>query len=1059
MESNHVKSINTDKRSNKRIKFASAKERSKRASADVYRSHKRKIGATSATTREQAVHNPHREVNARKRQRSHHLPVGEDKSKGAIIKIPSSAGDEELTVEDESLTLAEELEVSSSLANELDETIDRNASEVFGKFYRKMWPLVRSLPEILHHADKIIDLMLSHIVSPESSPERPSDLEAAKDPSTAPRGYIVNHATLDILHLMAVLARDLRHEIHPYLHPILQRIVQDLLNPAPPPPDSGKQPIPLDVTLVESAFRCMSYIFRYDADKILEDMESMRKYYGATLAARRELVRRLASETFAPLVRKLKNQNERHRHLKRVLKALVAATEGQPATPQLKRTQEDAVDGISQFIFQVVRGVPGRLHSQGDPTLEFVLTYCTKSASTGEETKEDSVLLLVASQFLHLVCYHIDATTTASLIGMLAGILKLSLTPESRKKSGFEPALNALKLFAKVAATKQGAPMKSENSEQVSLFYESLDCLFKEDCFPTLTLEVREEILSLLCPIWLSLQEEERLEKCLRSWLPVVFKTSSKGKKMSEEQSISVRNMTSILSRDLIPHLEHQQTLEDVGSITLSAAARVAQFDNASALLTVFALATKHHDHESESLSSGSLFVDGTSAGYKVSGEIQQKLMKLCLQDFNRKIWDENVVERLAVALRCVAFVAVLPHDGEQEKQKNESFKNAAVWYTEVLSTADKPSCNKAKTISLPDLVLIKALCLEGFSHLATDYLTTSGNVSTVQKAIRRLIEPAETLLFTSPTSLWAVRGVAAFVALLGRVEMVFNDKADETFDALVPNLSSPSHALRLHTLEILATYPMKIFVTDHADLDLEGDLDEEPSYQPQHEDRGTRQGPVGKCDMISTLLEIERMKVQLTKERPLLGLVSRVEVLGRSGRLPVVYAEAAARHMLGLFYVKFSPLWPVAGRALIALAKAQENAAWPALEAKLVSVMKPPSGSEVDLNRVEEDAKVMGYHDHLVACIQWEKSQGRMIDVFGGLSEVQDAEVHRHLTTDEATVMESVWGVAEKCQQLVAKHSRVIVPAFLEFLTDQYFYYHTDDPSARELLLKTGCR
>ena len=421
MESRHVKSINTDKRSRKRIKFASARERSKRASADVYRSHKRKIGATSAKTREDAVHNPQREANTRKRQRSHHLPVeSNDRNKAALLKFNQDDDNENAE------TTKEDLDSSSSLMSELDETIDRNASEIFAKFHRKVWPYVRSLPEILHHSQTIVDLMLSHMLSPESSPELPSNLEESKNPTTAPRGYIVNHATLDILHLMAVLARDLRHEIHPFLHTILAKIVSDLLNPPPPPPESGKQPIPLDVTLVEASFRCMSYIFRYDADESVNDIESLRRYYGATLGARRELVRRLAAETFAPLVRKIKNQNDRHRHLKRVLKALVATLDGKPSSPQLKRTRDDAVDGISLLIFHIVRGVPGRFHSQGSGLLRFVLKYCVKSTTGATELvgNECDVLSSLASALLVRLCQHADQETTHDLVRMVVVTLR-----------------------------------------------------------------------------------------------------------------------------------------------------------------------------------------------------------------------------------------------------------------------------------------------------------------------------------------------------------------------------------------------------------------------------------------------------------------------------------------------------------------------------------------------------------------------------------------------------------------------------------------------------------
>jgi len=73
---------------------------------------------------------------------------------------------------------------------------------------------------------------------------------------------------------------------------IIPRIVHDLLNPPLPPPESGKQPLPMSVTLVEASFRTLSYVFRNDAEPILNEvekegqepcLEKMRQYYGATL--------------------------------------------------------------------------------------------------------------------------------------------------------------------------------------------------------------------------------------------------------------------------------------------------------------------------------------------------------------------------------------------------------------------------------------------------------------------------------------------------------------------------------------------------------------------------------------------------------------------------------------------------------------------------------------------------------------------------------------------------------------------------------------------------------
>lgn len=1042
-----MKSINTDARSNKRIKFASAKERSKRASADVYRSHKRKIGATSATTREEAVHNPRRENSARKRQRSHHVPVDGNKGKTAVLKI---AKDDEVLpdVEDR-----ETLDLSSSLAEELDETLDRNGSEIFGKFHRQVWPLVRSLPEILHHSGKIVDLMLSHMLSPESAPERPSDLtpsspekSVSKATPSSSRGYVVNLATLDILHLMAVLARDLRHEIHPFLDKILSRLVQDMLNPPPPPPDSGKQPIPLDVTLVEAAFRCMSYIFRYDADRILENIESMRKYYGATLAVKRELTRRLASETFAPLIRKLKSQTERQRHLKRVFKALVTAMENQPVTPQFKRMQDDAVDGISQLLFQIVRGVPGRLHSQGSATVQFVLSYCAMTASASNdtaETKRDDVLLSIASSFLHRLFYHLDKTTAQNIVGMLCSVLKSSLAPDSVADSGFEPALNALRLLSKTVASGRGMAAVGEIEDRQD-FFGSLDGFFTSGCFRAVSLRAREEVASLLCPIWLSLQVDDGLENHFQGWLGVMLDVNEKD--ASEQEVVSIRNVTAVLARQLIPNLTNRDCLDKAGSAALSAAARIAHFDADSALLTIFALASKQLEDE------GRLFVS-SGVAYKVPENIRQTLLDVCLFNFDKMVWNQTNVEKMAVAIRCVPFIAMLQSNEGSEKDRKELFKKSSAWYIGVINSARNVTMKVKDDGSMGDLVLILALGLEGLSCLSSSYLESSGDVATVQKSVRKVIETAENVLYSNVNSMWAVRGVASLVGLLSRLDMTLNDKCDETFDVLVANLSNPSHALRLHTLQILAAYPTKNFVTDHAELELDGDLDEDPSFHPEGNDYSRSRGLVGKCDIMATLLQIESMKVRLTEERPLLGLVSRVEVLARTGKLPVIYAECAASHMLGLFHVKFAPLWHVARNALVALTKSQEHDVWPALEAKLVSVMKPPNASSEECSATENDL-ALGYAEHHLACIQWEKSQGRLISVFGALPTVQDGEVYRHLTTDEGTVVESVWEVAEKCQQQVAKHSRVIVPVFLEFLTNQFFFFHADDPSARELRL-----
>lgn len=1064
MDSQHVKSINTDKRSKKRIRFASNRERSKRASADVYRSYKRKIGVTSAATREEFVHNPHGNERAKKRQRAHHLPIDDQSARTAVLKISKVVDEDESDSEIE-------LEVSSSFASELDVALDRNASEIFGKFHRKVWVLVRSLPEILHHVEEIIGLLMSYMLSPVLLPERPSDLDEITSSSSIRKEYIINHATTDILHLLTVLARDIRHEIHGYLHTrILPRIIQDLLNRPPPPPESGKQPIPLDVTIVEAAFRTLSYIFRYDSDLVVEDMEPMRKYYGSTLGHRRELVRRLASETFAPLIRKVKSQSSRQRHLRRVLRAL-ASTEDQPVTSSLKRSQSDAVDGISQFIYQIARGVPGRLHSQGYQILRFLLAFCTGGSvdSIKQEKHSGSRLVLsVASQSLERICHHMNEKNMVIVINELFISLRSCLSMltsdeeiDCSSAKATQPAVHMLDLIAQVASFREGSLLQGLNEQQLKELFDSMELLFSEKCFGEMPDYQRRKVLSSSCAIWIVLQTKQRssdrLERCLRG----IFNSSDD--RQSTEATESIRLEATVLSSELLPHLSERSAVDIVGVAILKAAARIAQHDNISSLMMIFSVATRRLDvsfFANDAVDGNThdrLFFPRSGASYNISNEDKELLKKSCLLDIQNKTISGDLVAQLGVALRCAPFLTLLGLDNGRDTDLKSNYKSTSKWTIKIMKALNSETEKPREAISEEDVVIVKALALEAFSCLSFECLESSLEVSLIEKMVRQMKPYAEGLLFSHARSLWAMRGLASFVRISTKLNHGVSDRIDDVFDALVANLRSSSHSLRSNTLEILASFPNKAFVTDHADLELQDDLDEEPSFQPKDEAKTKSTGPVGLCGIIKTMERLESTPVRLSNERVLLSLVSRIDVLGRTGKLPVIYAEAAANHMLGCFYVKFTPMWPTIARTLVSLAIAYENAVWPCLEAKLVSSIqrKSISSEEDDNGNFREEKEIDSCLVHHAACLKWQESFGEDLTLFRGSSGPEtEGEVPRHLMTDEETVMESIWSVAEQGQRLVAKHSRVIVPLFVDFLHNQYYRFHSNDPDARELKL-----
>jgi len=1074
MDSRHVKSINTDARSKKRIRFASSKERSKKASADVYRSYRNRIGGgvTSASTRESFVHNPQRN-DVRTKTKPHRID-DDDRNLSIFVKLskaPTVNNDDKVEVGLEKNGNVE-MGTETTFASEVDVALDRNASEIFSKFYREIWILIRSLPEILHNLDKIIDILDSYLLSPSSMPDRPSLVPTNNSTSDGGDGlreeFVINHATTDILHLLSVLARDLRHEIHPYLHTkILPRIAQDLLNPPPPPSDSKKQPIPLDVTIVETAFRTISYIFRYDSNLVVDDMESMRKYYGITLGNRREIIRRLSAETFAPQIRKMKNHSSRERHIRRVFRALAATTK-QPKSRILLRTQIEAVDGISNLLFQLIRGVPGKLHSQGCRILQFLLQYscCDKklmsegSSNKNNENRSDGdckqdLILSVASGVLGKLCYHLVDSGFATVCKELFSLLSVSidsyedsLKQEQEGKSpniaSSQPIINCLELIVHVATFRSGSLFQARTDHELTVFCDSISRLCSEVCLTSMSLQDRGTLVSLLCKAWLPLQDRQ----CIN-----VGKNAQRVLESRYENVESIHSLSLIFAKNFLPHLNDISSRTTIMSKLITVSAQMAESDPNAALEVVFGVVTSNNRTLPPD---SSTYLDnhkrrlcfdffGKMAGINLSieQEQQKRLLDACLCKFENDYDDKtDLCARFSLNIRCVPFLAALSGNNQTEK-----YKKSANWLIECFHSLQ--GANRS------DTCVVKGLAIEAFSFLSLKATESSVHSSVIKKMISRVKSLVGKLLLEHRESLWAMRGAASLVPVLQKFSIgPLVDDGDNVFNSLMPNLRSANHFLRLYALQIMASYPEKVFVVDHADLDLTDDLDEDESYHPSGQEKSSKGGPVGPCDMIKNLLKLEMSPVRLEDEKQIITLIGRVEILGRTRRLPAVYAEIAANHMLGIFNVKFAPLWQSAEKTLVSLATAYEDIIWPSLETKLMDVMKGNTTLTTTTNESTGKIGSSSKNEHFDSCHKWEDSKGKDVSLFKSSLGLIEGEVPCYHTTDVETVMESVWKVAELGHKIVARHSRGIVPLFLQFLSEQYYAFHSNDQDARELHL-----
>jgi hypothetical protein len=587
----------------------------------------------------------------------------------------------------------------------------------------------------------------------------------------------------------------------------------------------------------------------------------------------------------------------------------------------------------------------------------------------------------------------------------------------------------------------------------------------------------RSSAVRLLCSVWASAAAAGAAPSSRRAGTVATIRahiTRALHPECGPSGPSTIEAMAKIVVQDLLVRLpDGPAAMESVGSILLSSAARCVDDSTSSvgrSVVLSVALSTRALRHRSASKSapvrrdeSDQLVEWSLAQCARIAADERNSLIQsfISASPAHLDASDPRLFAEYAERAVCASFCALTTGTGCTGDRSNtcRAQETCLEW---LLALGDSVSqseeysragCDNS-TVSLR-LAALESLALECAAAVILPLLmaqdtsdSASGGNSAGIKVLKRLQQLSERHLLRFPQSPSAVKSAAAVTKIMTRVNHNAGNATDEVFDALIPNLLHESHFLRLHSLEVLAALPSRPYVVDHADLDLSQDLDEEPTSRgPAH--ASDRASLTGMSDVLNILLRIEPTNPTLPEERTLLSLIGRVEVLGRSGRLPVVHAEAAASHMLGLLHCKFAPVWPSAVRAVAALVKGHEACSWPWIQRRLESLSNGDRSlhGKTD-DEGPDDVGLFGKHVLLV-----EK---------GDASPFQDdldfaketGYVSRHESADLVAVFESSWSVVEKAPTLMMRHSKLLVPLFLRFMHFQYFGGNLDDPDARELQL-----
>ena len=740
-------------------------------------------------------------------------------------------------------------------------------------------------------------------------------------------------------------------------------------------------------------------------------------------------------------------------------------------TAGVMRLHANAIDGIAQLFFEVARGVSGQLNSKGKVAAKVLLdVLCSDSGKKDSVTPAGRALVhSVTSSFVVKLCHHLHrrfvGDILSDIINTTQRVLKLVEGGVAPEGFDFGPQQYMMQLLIQMVLFRDGTLLEhNRNDEQKYKSRAELTTVVVRvlhvmvPLFPKLPTQVQMSVLNLLNSTWKAIPTDPHFAKQVKKNIGGIVQCHPGAP--SEDESEPMQHPAHVLARDLVPFLPPAVGMGIVGTSILSVAASVVGEDPELCLSLVLSIAKSSpaEDADEKNEPEDSLFSLERATQCRISAETKEKLLEACLLDMKVSKDKDSLSEisRLGVASLCISFLALVgvkeeedDDDEADEKSMKGCFDKASKWLLQIFILFTKRM--EQDHSDKQDHGIVASLALESLARLSMDFHRRDISTSSIKKVLCKAQAASEKMLLSDPSSHWTLRGTAAFVQALQLLDLVLEER-NALFDALVPNLRNSSHFRRLYSLQILGSFPKKPYVTDHADLDLADDLDEEPNeYAAKTE--ATMGGIVrsGLCDIIETLTSIESTDIEFHNERRLLSLISRIEVLGRTAKLPVVYTEAAANHMLGILYIKFSPIWPSAVRAFVSLAAGQDSFVWAPLKGQLTKLMSqmPARGQELLHDVVPNQGHTLDvFSRHHDQCKAWDDSDGTNPSLFG-------RDVTHRLPTDEATVLQHLWSVLEGAPQLLAKNSREIVPIFLQFMHSQFYARYPHDPDARELRIE----
>ncbi|EXJ93149.1 hypothetical protein A1O3_01706 [Capronia epimyces CBS 606.96] len=239
----------------------------------------------------------------------------------------------------------------------LDEWAELNLSQTFTSFLNKASPLSENLPQLLHHADTIFDLLVQHIEKKDALALEP------------------------LLGLLAHLAHDLGQRFEQYFSRTVELVASVAASH-----DSAE--------VIEWCFTCLAWMFKYLSRLLVQDLRPLLDIMTPYLSARKDYIVRFSAESLAFLLRKAAVlYQKRKAPLNLAMKHLLGGLVQEEGSTQLKSYQF----GVMSLCVESAQGIDYQLHSSADSLVRALLDAAAPLSGEAEvrSTVEGILIALI----------------------------------------------------------------------------------------------------------------------------------------------------------------------------------------------------------------------------------------------------------------------------------------------------------------------------------------------------------------------------------------------------------------------------------------------------------------------------------------------------------------------------------------------------------------------------------------------------------------------------------------------------------------------------------------